>query len=117
MRTNRLICMVMAAAMMASAAVTHAANHKEGDKGAFIGTVTEKAATWFRAKNDTDSERFMPRWIGGLPADGGGLDKDIVAKIKTLKVGDKVEVKWEFTENLRAVEITVAAPVAETPVK
>lgn len=109
MRTNRLICMVMAAAMMASAAVASAADRNEGDKGTFVGTVAEKGANnaWFRANNNTASERFMPRWVGGLPANGGSLDQDLVAKIKDLKRGDKVEVKWEFTEHLRALDITI----------
>lgn len=107
MRTNRLIAMIMATAMFTAAAVAHAADYKEGDKGSFVGTVAEKAANWVRVKNDSASEQFMPKWIGGLPKDGGGFDKDMVAKIKDLKMGDKVEVTWEFSEHLRAVEIKV----------
>ncbi len=116
MRENRLICRMMVAIMMATAAAAYAADHKEGDKGTFAGTVTEKGDNWFRAKNETASERFMPQWHGGNPADGGGLDKDILAQIKALKVGDKVEVKWEYSERLRALEITVTTPAPkETP--
>jgi hypothetical protein len=107
MRTNRLIAMVMATAMFTVAAVARAADYKEGDKGTYAGTVSEKEANWIRVKKDTGSEKFVPKWIGGMPKDGGGFDKEMVAKIKELKAGDKVEVKWEFSEHLRAVEIKV----------
>jgi len=40
--------------------------------------------------------------------DGGGLEKEMVEKIKNLKLGDDVEIKWEFTEHLRAVELKIA---------
>jgi hypothetical protein len=108
MRINRLVCMVMAAAMLSAAAISQAADRKEGDKGTFTGVVSEKGANWFRAKNEGGgNERFMPNWIGGMPADGGGLDKTISEKIKNLNVGDKVEVEWAQIEHLRAMEIKV----------
>ena len=114
MRTNRLIAMIMATAMFSAAVVARAADYKEGDKGSYVGTVSEKSANWVRVKNDTASEQFMPKWIGGVPKDGGGFDKDMVGKIKDLNVGDKVEVTWEFSEHLRAVDIKVTEAAKAT---
>lgn len=106
MRTNRIVCMVMAAAMMASAAVAGAAQRKDGDKGTFVGTVAEKAANWVRVLSDNGaSEKFQPQWIGGLPRHGGGYDKAMTARIKSLPLGARVEVAWEYDQRLRAVEI------------
>jgi len=104
MRALLLVCVGLVMCGM----VALAAEPKEGDKGTFVGTVTEVGDKWFRAKNEAgDSLRFMPRWIGGMPQDGGGLDKEILAKIKILKAGDKVEVAWHYEEHLRALSIKV----------
>lgn len=93
--------------------VAFAAEPKEGDKGTFTGKVTEKGETWFRAVSETgESLRFRPHWHGGMPADGGGLDKTMLDKIQSLAVGDKVEVTWEFTEHLRAAEVRVLEKAA-----
>ncbi len=31
----------------------------------------------------------MPHWRGGMPADGGAFDKEMVARLKEFKVGDR----------------------------
>jgi len=78
--------------------------------GTMTGTITEKGETWIRVKDaEGNSERFMPRWIGGMPNDGGGLDKDMLKQIAAVKAGDKVEVKWVFEERKRVVELKVLA--------
>jgi hypothetical protein len=89
----------------------------DAKSGTFAGTVSEKGENWIRVKTaDGKSERFMPRWVGGMPADGGGLDKDMLRIIAAVKVGDKVEVKFVVDERPRVVELKVveSAP-AETP--
>ena len=78
--------------------------------GTMTGTITEKGDTWIRVKDaEGNSERFMPRWIGGAPKDGGGLDKEMLKRIAAVKAGDKVEVKWVFEERKRVVELKVLA--------
>lgn len=77
-------------------------------KGTFIGEVVEKGENWFRATGEGGvTMRFMPRWIGGMPADGGGLEKPILEAIGRLRVGQKVRVEWEWEERHRAVNIRV----------
>jgi len=84
----------------------------EKKEGTTSGKVTAKGETWLEVTPDKEPPvRFWPRWVGGLPKDGGGLDKAIIATIKELKVGDWVEVKWSYDERLRAIEIhKVEAP-------
>ena len=50
-------------------------------------------------------ERYCPRWLGGMPAKGGGPDKKAIEKIRQLKKGDRVTVKFEYDERLRLVDV------------
>ncbi len=85
--------------------------------GTVTGVITEKGEGWLRVKGTGgENERYMARWIGGMPADGGGLDKDMVKTLTAVKVGDKVELKCIFDERPRVTELKVVEPApAETP--
>ena len=73
--------------------------------GTLVGVVTEKGDAWIRVKpEEGESQRFMPRWIGGKD---GGLDKEMVRKIGTVRVGDKVRVEWVNEERLRVVALEI----------
>jgi len=107
----RMIVLTMAGMLVLSVSAM-AADEKEPttQSGTMTGTVTEKGETWIRVKDaEGNSERFMPRWIGGAPKDGGGLDKEMLKQIAAVKAGDKVEVKWTFDERKRVVELKVLA--------
>jgi ferric-dicitrate binding protein FerR (iron transport regulator) len=84
---------------------------EEGNSGTVVGAVTGKGETWIRVKGDGEEEgkKYIPRWIGGMPAQGGGFDKDMLRKIAAVKVGDRVQVKWLQEEHLRVVELEVLA--------
>jgi RNA polymerase sigma-70 factor (ECF subfamily) len=85
-------------------------DYQTGEKGTFVGTVAEVNAdkgAFAVVGADGKRMRFIPQWKGGMPKDGGGFDKDILAKIRALKQGDKVSVDWLFEEHLRALAITV----------
>ena len=125
MLTRRFVCLITILTIsLFAVAVARAADaeRKEGDTGTFTGTVTKKivnaTTTCFGAKSaDGTTEIFFPKWIGGNPNKGGGFDKDIVAKIKELHVGDKVEVKWVYAEHLRALDIKVTEKAPAEPKK
>src|SRR5262245_41673530 len=55
----------------------------EPRKGTVTGMVTAKGDNWIEVKADGEEKarRYVPHWRGGLPKDGGGPDKDMVAKI------------------------------------
>jgi hypothetical protein len=84
--------------------------------GTVTGTVVAKGETWIDVTPDKvgdkqgPTERYWPRWIGGMPKDGGGLDKDMLRAIAAAKVGDKVEIKWMYDERKRVVQLTVTVP-------
>jgi hypothetical protein len=50
-------------------------------------------------------EPFVPNWTGGMPAEGGAFDKEMVARIAQLKPGQQVEVSWEWGERKRCVGV------------
>lgn len=76
------------------------------------GIVTAKGENWIEVKPDNaPAERYMPQWVGGLPKDGGGLNKEILTAFAALKIGDRVEVQWLYNERKRALDVhKVEAP-------
>jgi hypothetical protein len=81
----------------------------EKKSGTVVGEVTEKGKDFVRVKADGEEEarRYVPRWVGGAPKDGGGFDKATLKLIDGLKVGDRVKLFWEFEERPRVVKVEV----------
>ena len=94
---------------------------KEPDKrgGTVVGEVVKKEKNWIEVKADGEEKprRYGPRWIGGAPAAGGGLDKKILDEIGKLKVGSRVKIQWEFEERPRVVKIEVLKEPGKEPEK
>ena len=90
---------------------------KDGNSGALAGVVAAKGDSWVEVKADgaQKAERHTARWVGGLPKDGGGPDKGVVAAIAKVKVGDRVELKWTQGERKRVVELKSLAAVSGPP--
>lgn len=84
---------------------------KEPDKrgGTIVGEVTAKDKNWIEVKADGEEKarRYTPKWVGGQPAAGGGLDKKMLETFMKLKVGTRIKLTWEFEERPRAVKIEV----------
>lgn len=83
----------------------------EPQTGVAQGVLTGKGEAWIavRADGEKESTKLVPRWIGGLPQNGGGLDKQVLAKIREIAVGSRVKVAWLRDEHLRVVDIEVLA--------
>lgn len=77
--------------------------------GSVVGRVVEVGdqAFWIYSEKHDEEARFVPRWIGGNPSDGGGLDKAMLEQIRGLRRGMIVRVKWVYDERPRAVGIEV----------
>jgi len=84
-------------------------NPLEGKKGKVVGTVVKKADNYIEVKGAGEEEgrKYFPEWRGGNPAQGGGLDKEILKTFRDLKLGSRVEIEWVFHERLRALKVTV----------
>jgi hypothetical protein len=88
---------------------------KEEKRGGTVtGTVTAKGdpakkENWIEVKADGEEKgrRYVPHWRGGLPKDGGGPDKEIVAQIKEVPIGSRVRIEWSFQERPRVEKIEV----------
>ena len=90
-------------------------NPLEGKKGKAIGLLTAKDANSIEVKADGEEKarRYVPQWVGGAPAQGGGFDKKTLKTISELKVGSRVEVEWLFEERLRILSVKVLKLPAE----
>ena len=84
----------------------------EGQKGTLTGLLTAKSDKWIevRADGDKEAKRYIPHWRGGMPADGGGLDKAMLETIKKLRVPNRVKLDWEFAEHLRVNSVEIVEP-------
>jgi hypothetical protein len=99
------------AAVMVIALASQADDSKKDveKKGTVTGVVTAKGPNWIEVKADGEEKarRYVPHWKGGLPKDGGGPDKEMVAKIKETSVKSRVRLEWVFNERPRVVKIEV----------
>jgi hypothetical protein len=77
--------------------------------GAAVGVLKAKGKDWVEVLADGEerARRYVPRWIGGAPQDGGGPDKEMLKVIRGLKVGSRVRLRWEFDERPRVVKVEV----------
>ena len=77
--------------------------------GTIVGVVTAKDRNWIEVKADGEEKarRYVPHWRGGLPKDGGGLDKKMLETFAKLKLNTRIKMEWEFEERPRAVKIEV----------
>jgi hypothetical protein len=92
------------------ASVALAEDKKPDEKsGTVAGVVTAKGEGFLEVKGDGEEKgrRYVPEWKGGAPAQGGGLDKDMLKLIKEVKVGDRVRLEWKFDERARVVKLEV----------
>lgn len=80
-----------------------------GKKGKTIGLLTARGQNFIEVKADGEvkGRKYVPRWVGGLPADGGGFDKKILKTFESLKIGSRLQVDWVFEERLRALAVKV----------
>jgi hypothetical protein len=116
---TRICAWAMAAVL--TAGVTWADEKKaDGDKpekkaGTLTGVVTAKDKNWVEVKADGEEKgrKYMPHWVGGQPAQGGGLDKKMLQAIADVKVGSRVRLEWEFDERPRVVKLEVLKAPAD----
>ena len=97
--------------MALTAGESAAADEKGADKkgGTIVGKVTVKGEAFLEIQADGEEKarRYVPNWVGGAPAQGGGPDKTMLATIGKIKVGDRVRVEWIFEERARLVKVEV----------
>jgi hypothetical protein len=76
-------------------------------KGVVTGVVVSKTKNTIKVKafGEEKEREYFPKWVGGVPAQGGGFDKKTLAAFEKLKVGEKVRLVWEFEERFRAVQV------------
>jgi O-glycosyl hydrolase len=75
-------------------------------RGTAAGTVLEKGRAFVVVRSNTGATaRYIPRWTGGNPSDGGGPEPRIVEAIARLRAGDRVKVRWYVNDHVRIEDI------------
>ena len=77
----------------------------EGTKGVSEGEIVSKEKGKLIVHTKDGNLLFMAHWHGGNPADGGGLDKETLAKLEHFKTGQKVKIGWIWQERRRIESI------------
>lgn len=80
---------------------------KTGTKGVSSGTIVSIEKGKLVLKTNDGNLLFMAHWRGGMPKDGGGLDKEMLAKLEQFKAGDQVKIAWVWEERRRIEKIEV----------
>lgn len=79
-----------------------------GTKGVSEGEIVSKEKGKLVLRTKDGNLLFMAHWRGGNPKDGGGLDKEMLAKLEGFKAGDKVKIGWVWEERRRIELIELA---------
>jgi len=99
-------------AVLVSVGVSLAADEKKEPAergGTVVGVITAKGENFLEVKADGEEKgrRYVPEWVGGAPAQGGGPNKEMVKIIKDLQVGSRVKLEWKFEERARVIKVEV----------
>ena len=78
---------------------------KAGTRGTSAGTITSIEKGKLVLHTSDGDLLFMAHWRGGMPKDGGGMDKEMVERLSTFKVGDQVKIDWVWEERRRVEKI------------
>ena len=80
-------------------------------EGTLHGILTAKAAAWIEVKDDEGyPHRYLPGWIGGPPARGGGFNPTILQQMDSIAVGNRVELTWHWDGHLRVDRLKLLRP-------
>ena len=81
------------------------------NSGTMEGILSAKGDTWMDVLDDGDFlHRFIPKWIGDGPANGGFFDQGMIQQINELVVGNRVRVKWVHDGHLRVLDADTLPP-------
>ena len=108
---ERLYRLFLVLSLAAVADAVGKAQEKKADerRGEVVGVAVAKSGFWVEVKADGEEKarRYVPHWRGGAPKDGGGPDKEMVAKLKEVPVNSRVRLEWVFEERPRVEKIEV----------
>ncbi len=76
-----------------------------GTKGVTEGNIVSNEKGKLILKTKEGNIIFMAHWRGGMPKDGGGLDKAMLETLSKFKVGDQVKINWVWEERRRVEQI------------
>ncbi|QDU95927.1 FecR domain-containing protein [Lignipirellula cremea] len=80
-------------------------------EGTLRGIVTDKQPRGIEvAVEGQRPQLFTPHWIGGMPRDGGGLDRKMLQQIRAAPIGAQVELTWSMSEGKRVTGLRVLEP-------
>ena len=84
--------------------LVHASEMPNGKKGMVTGIVASKGQHWIEVMVDGGIiKRYIP--FGGLPEDDRDYDQPTLDQIQQIRIGDRVELQWEFQKYLRIARI------------
>jgi hypothetical protein len=77
----------------------------KGTKGVSEGTIVSNEKGKVILTTKEGNILFMAHWRGGMPKDGGGMDKAMLETLAQYKAGDQVKIAWVWEERRRVEQI------------
>jgi hypothetical protein len=109
MKRRKLIQYLASGILLLGSCLAYGLRAEEASKGGVTqGIITARSEHWLEIKADGEKEsvRYLPKWVKGTEGERGGLDQGMLGKLKGFVVLNRVEVKWEFFESQRILEIS-----------
>src|SRR5262245_49002952 len=102
-------CCLLALVMLRPAVADEKDRKEDKRGGTVVGVVVKKDKNFIEVKaaGEEKARRYVPRWVGGAPAAGGGFDKKMLEAIEKVKVGNRVKIEWEFEERPRVIKLDI----------
>jgi hypothetical protein len=80
-------------------------------KGKLDGILVAKGNAWIEVKDDEGYPyRYLPSWIGGPPARGGGYDPQMLSLLEDIPIGNRVQLTWHWDGHLRVDRLKLLRP-------
>ena len=101
MTSRRMFLAALASVCVTGSVLAAPETSPKEKSGDLTGKITKKDGAKITVAGEHQTLTLMPYWRGGMPKDGGGFDKEMVAKLAGFKVGDRVKLHWTFEEHYR----------------
>jgi len=80
-------------------------------QGKLDGILVAKGNVWIEVKDDDGYlNRYLPNWIGGPPARGGGYDPQMLNQMADIPIGNRIQLSWHWDGHLRVERLKLLRP-------
>jgi len=108
---SRKLIFILLSLMVITSAYAQLGELPIKSKGKLDGILVAKGNAWIDVKDDNGyPHRYLPSWIGGSPARGGGYDTQMLSHLEDIPIGNRVQLTWHWDGHLRVDHLKLLRP-------